>query len=241
MKIFRYHVALLTFWAIVFFIQTIGAAAMNSNGFAQREEPEFPSTLAMTSILDGYAVLVFTVDADGKRDDAFIHSASHAAFGESVLVAARNWSGVASVDTTAPMVSRREVVRYEFRRSGAVVSLTHRDSFEAVFSPSSENKAAIRTVAWSELAEPPARISSANPKYPAALRAQRPAGTAVVSFIIDTSGAVRVPAVIAADRAEFGAAALEAVKQWRFESPQLEGTPVNVEVERRFFFGPAAR
>jgi TonB family protein len=207
--------------------------------FSHYEQPSFPAALAMTPVVDGYATIAFTASPRGQLDDAVIVAASHPAFGESVLTAAQKWRFTAvSPDTARTDPSaRREVMQYQFRRTGALVSLNHRDSAKSLFSSSLDNIQPVRTTHWRDLSSPPARIQSANPAYPASLRAQRLAGTATVSFIIDSTGAVRVPVVIAADHPEFAAASLDAVKQWKFAQPTLNGDPVNVQAERRFFFG----
>jgi TonB family protein len=208
--------------------------------FSRYEEPRFPAALAMTPVVDGYATIAFTADPAGQLDDAVILAASHPAFGDSVLDAAQNWrlasAGASGSPAPEPAI-RREVVQYQFRRTGALVSLNHRDSAKSLFSTSLDDIRPVRTTNWRDLANPPARIQSANPKYPAALRAQRLAGTATVSFIIDSTGAIRVPMVTAADHPEFAAASLEALKQWKFAPPTENGEPINVQAERRFFFG----
>lgn len=217
---------------------TAGAPA--SVPFRTYEEPAFPAALAMTPVLKGHATVVFTTDSTGRVNDAVILAASHPSFGDSVLTATQKWQlntdpEAAATGSLTP--ARREVLLYEFHRHGAIISLTHRDSTQAFFSPSLDDAPEIRTVTLRELAEPPSRILSPNPKYPAALRAEHAAGSATVSFVIDATGTVRVPVVIAADRPEFGDASLEAIRQWRFSPPLQNGAPVNVEAERRFTFG----
>ena len=45
-------------------------------------------------------------------------------------------------------------------------------------------------------------------------------------FYVDEDGRVRLPEVIQATEPEFAEAALAAVKQWRYEPPQLGGRRV---------------
>jgi len=193
----------------------------------------------MTPVVEGHATIVFTTTNDGRVDDAVIISASHPAFGDSVMAASQNWiidNSVAS--SSAPAVlGRRESLLYEFRRQGTIVSLTQREKALALFSESLDGERSIRVVAWRDLASSPRRVHSPNPVYPATLRVLRTTGSATVNYIIDMSGAVRVPAVIAADHPEFAEAAIAAIKQWRFEPISHNGQVVNVEAERRFFFG----
>ena len=78
------------------------------------------------------------------------------------------------------------------------------------------------------------------PVYPTALQADKVVGEAVIEFVIDREGRARLPAVISADRPEFGWAAATAVAQWVFERPLRGGEPVDVRVSITVGFKPAA-
>jgi TonB family protein len=62
-------------------------------------------------------------------------------------------------------------------------------------------------------------------------------GKVQVSYIIDTTGSVRVPFILNSPGPEFGVATLAAVKQWQFSPPMQNGQPVLVEDTRSFTFG----
>jgi TonB family protein len=59
-------------------------------------------------------------------------------------------------------------------------------------------------------------------------------GNADLTFVIDETGAVRVPTVVAASDHAIGLAALTAIKQWKFTPPRRRGEPVLVEVRARW-------
>lgn len=204
--------------------------------FIRYEDPVYPASLASTRVSDGSATVAFTVDREGRVIDALILSATHPAFGETVLNAVKHWQLAPEASWTSSN-NRREVVRYQFSKRMTVSTLTSTDGLKLFFSNAVEGALPLQSYKWAELPHPPLRLGSVTPEYPAALLGEFPSGSAVVSFVIDVDGQVRVPAVVAADRVEFGEAALMAVKQWKFEAPRLDGRPVNVQVERKFNFG----
>lgn len=199
------------------------------------EPPAFPASLRLTSITDGYATMMFTVDAEGEVGDAVALEASHPAFVDAVRDALFRWRFQFVESSTVP---RREVIQFEFKRTGTISSLSQRDATKSFF-PQTETAqtAPIRSIEWGALEAPPERIVMTTPVYPQALRLQRIKGYAIVSFVIDATGRVRVPVVTGASEAQFGEAALSAVREWRFEPPSHEGGAVHVLVERSFTFG----
>ena len=75
----------------------------------------------------------------------------------------------------------------------------------------------------------PALLHALAPVYPArALRAETE-GQAAVSFEIDAQGIPRNIMVQSASAAEFGEAAVDAVKSWRFSPAIVDGKPVGYQ------------
>lgn len=75
------------------------------------------------------------------------------------------------------------------------------------------------------------------PTYPAALLAgERPAGQAVIEFVVDRDGRARLPRIVSASHAEFGWAAATAAAQWVFKAPLRGGQPTEVRVQVPFAF-----
>lgn len=195
--------------------------------------PVFPPALLSTTVRSGFATVVVTFDDDGRITDRVVLSASHPEFAEAVNNAAREWTV-----ETVPLARfvRRETLRFDFERHGSIVSMSHRDATEAAFDPEGGHGAgALRTCRESELGSSLETVAKALPERPAPL--QGVGGFATVNFIVDEDGQVRVPAVTGASRAEFGEAALGAIRQWRFRPPRQKGAPVQVVVERTFRFG----
>lgn len=67
----------------------------------------------------------------------------------------------------------------------------------------------------------PVVVLRIDPVYPEEMRIAGIEGRAVIEFLVDTVGQVRVPTVIEASHPEFGRAALEAVQHWEF-APAME-------------------
>jgi TonB family protein len=202
------------------------------------EPPVFPPSLRVTSISDGYVSMMFTVATDGQVEDSVAIDASHPAFARAVQDALSQWRFVAAAGATTP---RREYIQFDFKRTGTVSALSHFDAGKSLFPPGrAAGSQPIRTVSWHALQTPPERIAAATPIYPEALRSKPVKGYAMVSFVIDADGQVRVPVVTGSSDALFGEAALGAVRQWRFAPPLHEGNTVQVIVERSFTFGSGA-
>jgi TonB family protein len=197
---------------------------------ASYQAPTFPNALRLTAVTDGYALMMFTVDSDGVVEDAVALEASHPAFVSEVGAALSNWRFKPTASATIP---RREVIQFDFRRTGMVASLSHRDATSAVFENTARLAPVVRTLDWDQLEQKPRRTVVVMPHR----ASQADSGAAEVSFIIDQSGRVRVPAIVNSTEPAFSAEVLKAVRQWRFEVPTLQGETVNVRATRSFRFG----
>ncbi len=198
------------------------------------EAPVFPEKLRPTTVTAGYATVIFTVKADGRIEDAVALEASDPAFVDATLDALMKWRLADARSTTVP---RREIIQFDYRRSGTVASLSHRDAIKSVFAAVDDASPRVRTLEWEQMKHAPRRVAGSMPMYPEKLRSQPVRGHAMVDFVIDSAGRVRVPTVADSSSAEFGEAALAAVREWRFEPPQDEGAAVHVRVIRSFSFG----
>jgi protein TonB len=76
----------------------------------------------------------------------------------------------------------------------------------------------------------PRLLQRIEPKYPDSLRAAKKNGLVVLQVTVDQQGSVLNPVVVRHSEPEFEAAALEAVRQWRYEPATAEGKPVAVYV-----------
>ncbi|MCP4664381.1 MAG: energy transducer TonB [bacterium] len=74
----------------------------------------------------------------------------------------------------------------------------------------------------------PRAIYKLQPAYPATAVKARVQGTVIVESVIDTQGAVVGLTVLKSDREDLAAAAVKAIRQWRFEPATVNGKPVDV-------------
>ncbi len=76
--------------------------------------------------------------------------------------------------------------------------------------------------------KPPRLLRRIDPNYPEKLRADKKGGLVILQAVINEQGAVTQPAIVRHSDPEFESAALEAVRQWRYEPATLAGKPVRV-------------
>jgi TonB family protein len=94
-----------------------------------------------------------------------------------------------------------------------------------------------------QIEQPAAVISSAFPKYPAALRAANVEGQVIAQFVVDTTGRVDVRTfeVKSSDHDEFTAAVADALPALRFSPARVGGHPVKQLVRMPFMFSLSNR
>jgi len=83
---------------------------------------------------------------------------------------------------------------------------------------------------------PPKPVNLVSPDYPEDQRRQRENGYVVVAFTVDTEGRVNDVEVQDSTNDAFEAAALSAVRQWRFKPARRDGQPVEVRLSQRLDF-----
>jgi TonB family protein len=74
---------------------------------------------------------------------------------------------------------------------------------------------------------PPRIISRRPPIYPFQMRQSGIRGEVLIEFLVDIEGRVRNPKIVKMLNPAFNAAALDAVRGWRFEPARVNGVPVN--------------
>jgi TonB family protein len=84
--------------------------------------------------------------------------------------------------------------------------------------------------------KPPKIVKQPAPRYPSELARQGIMGAVAVAFIIDTRGEVARAEAIQSTNPGFNQAAIDAVKQWKFQPGELNGQKVNVLASQRIDF-----
>lgn len=90
-----------------------------------------------------------------------------------------------------------------------------------------------------DLDEVPRAIFQRSPTYPSELRKRRISGTVEILFEVDVRGRVVNPRVDRSTHPKFDQAALDAVKQWRFEPGTRDGEKVPFKMRVPITFNPA--
>lgn len=79
-------------------------------------------------------------------------------------------------------------------------------------------------------AAPPHVLSKVNPVYPDKARQARAEGTVTLSLVVQKDGSPRDIRPANSPNELLSAAAVEAVKQWKFDPPTYQGNPVDAEI-----------
>ncbi len=93
-----------------------------------------------------------------------------------------------------------------------------------------ESGGADRVFSMAELDQRPRVVMQAMPRYPAELRKKSLEGTVYVIFLVDRTGRVVQPKVEKSTNPAFEPAAIEAVRQWRFEPGTRNGEKVQFKM-----------
>lgn len=83
----------------------------------------------------------------------------------------------------------------------------------------------------------PVLVERTPPRYPAAAAKEKIEGKVVMQFTVDTDGRVQDASVVRSEPDDrFNEAAMEALRQWRFEPARKDGEPVAVEARQAIRF-----
>lgn len=86
---------------------------------------------------------------------------------------------------------------------------------------------------------PPVAIRRVQPRYPLNSQMDEVGGLIIVSYTVNADGTVADAKIVCADpRKRFEAAALDAIREWRFQPAQQRGQPVAYpSMSMHFYFG----
>lgn len=191
--------------------------------------PVYPRNLLLAGE-SGRAVVEFTVTAEGGTENIMVISADRPDYGAALRAAVETWGFGPAQNEAGPMAVRLRV--------------THDFSPDAV---PTETRVAARLNSETGIGGPAGLdrrivpLWRGFPVYPQELRDQRLSGEALVEFIIDHNGRVRLPLVVSATEEAFGWAAATALSQWVFERPTRGGKPTEVKVRIPVDFKPPGR
>jgi TonB family protein len=193
-------------------------------------DPVWPYDLHLAG-KGGKATVLFTVDVNGSATNIRIADASDPDIAAS-LVAAVEMSFFSAPGLDGKSVSVEMKRQVEFPPAGGDAE-TAADPAAPLLAEVKSGKVGNAVGLDAKLA-PIYRLA---PFYPDALRtAGKPAGKAVIEFIVDQEGRVRLPRIVSATDKAFGWSAANAISQWVFEVPRRKGVPTDVRVLVPFQF-----
>ena len=226
-------------WLLALIALSASAAGQPSNlGLVSYKEPGVPKLE-----IDATAVVAFTIRADGRVADAVTLTATNRMLGDSARDAVLEWRFERDPtlgrgrDAEPSKVLRRELIEFVFKRDGIIMSMSHRDGAKSWFPP--DYTPVVRLVRAETLEPPLARLeqppSAATTEL---IRNRASGGSVLVSFVVDETGAVRVPMAERGDDQTLIDAAVALVGGWRYAPPAQDGKPVVVEARETVFFSP---
>jgi|HubBroStandDraft_1064217.scaffolds.fasta_scaffold87619_2 TonB family protein len=193
-------------------------------------DPVWPYELVLKGE-GGSADVTYTISGNGQPSDVQVQSATKPEYGKALVAAVEASYFVEAMDSGhAVAVALKQHAEFTAIPPDAKDDA---DPLARVLSAVRSNQVS-SSQGLDEKLTPIYRVA---PAYPGALRkAGRPAGGAVIDFVIDREGRARLPQIISATSEEFGWAAATAVAQWVFRPPLRGGQPVDVKVRIPFAF-----
>ncbi|MFT3869691.1 MAG: TonB family protein [Nibricoccus sp.] len=210
----------------VYSFQTVGKPIEALIGSVYAEDPVFPYERLLAGE-EGYAVVKFTLDGDGKVESSSVLEASHPEFGSALVAAVDGWQFKPESIATAGAV--REY-RHDF-----LLSMTPYAARRLIAAARAGEEV---SNAKAGLDAKPKVLASSGLAYPTALKEQKEVGSATVEFIIDRVGLAQLPRVLKASKPEFGWAAVTAVNTMRFAPLTRNGKSAELRVVMPVNFTP---
>ncbi len=203
----------------------------------QKTRPVYPMRLISEGIVRGEATVLLEISAEGKLADRLLISCTHAGFGDEALRTVSEWTFEAGRQDGRP-VSSVVAITFQFGIEGTIAydkqfeGLRDEAFYRGRFSYFPRGAAS--------LDRKPLALNVPQPIYPKEWIEQGRSGTVRIQFYIDETGRARLPVIVSEGDSLLAAAAVAAVKDWRFEVPTFRGKPVLAQAEQEFVFQPPA-
>lgn len=198
------------------------------------EMPVFPPLLIHQGVTEGLVRVLISVNGEGVLSDWLVVAYTHEDLAIEAVRVLEHWKFEPMLLRGQP-VSCQSEIEIKFEVQGVVISQNPADHIQVLMKNRKE-QLAYRPSRFRELDCIPKPVIADSPAYPPELEEQGIRGTVTVEFYIDESGTVRMPAVVSTDHMELGHLAVDAVRNWRFEAPTVNGRPVLTRVRQRFDF-----
>jgi TonB family protein len=201
----------------------------------QKTAAVFPLRLQLDGVVSGEVQLVLEIDLQGQLSDILLTACTRREFGEEALRAVKQWQFEPGLVDGQPVISIINLT-FNFEVRGVLVCERHGPPSRDLGTFWDKFEYAPHGLAT--LDQQPAALQLPRPVYPRAWIEQGRAGTVVIDFFIDETGRARIPTSVADGDSLLAAAAIAAVKLWRFEPPTHRGQPVLARAQQVFVFKP---
>jgi TonB family protein len=193
--------------------------------------PVFPYAL-LAAGKTGRAAVTFIVGPTGRVLQATVQTASAPEFGQALLAAVEQFTYEPALKGGRPGLALLSFAQ-EFSRDegwqlvgdGDLDALRREQKKPQTIVTTRELDAKLTPVSQRPLHYPLAQTNAASDQ-----------GEAVVEFLVDEEGRVRLPRIVSATDDAFGYAAVQGVSAWRFEEPKRGGRSVVVRVQAPIVF-----
>ena len=229
----------------------IGAGMMNLSGadlskrserFTITEQPIFPLSLANAGVTSGSASFMILASREGELMDFILLEATHLKFGESLASVLPKWD-YHPIEVAGRRVNATSRIDVNFHSSGSVVSFSVADDVGSLFRNRKlvgQGNDRYEVAELKDLDQMPEPIYIVEPRRPHPELVGAEALHVLYTFFIDDEGAVRMPTFEDAGGrdvdAQILAAIQEALEQWKFKPPTIDGNAVVVRVQQPFRF-----
>jgi TonB family protein len=199
------------------------------------ERPVYPLKL-LRSATEGSASVRLLINEQGEVMDAIVAKASHPEFGQALLAAAEQFRYEPATKGGRPNKALLGFTQ-EFKRDTLYQLVSRSD--HALLQREKKKPESITSATGLDAKLTP--ISRRPPSFPLSQLQATTTGNAVLEFIVDEEGRVRLPHTISATHEAFGYAAIQGLASWRFEPPKRGGRAVAVRVQIPFEFSTGAQ
>jgi TonB family protein len=189
--------------------------------------------MVTNGITRGEVHVILEVDTEGKLTDAMVAAYTHREFADEVL-RVLNQSRFAPGSVGGQPVISIVNLTYKFESTGIV-------AYQRIGLPAREddklgNEFEYHPHGIATIDQPPSGRDLSGPIYPKKWSDEGREGKVTVDFYIDENGRTRMPVAIGTPDEFLAAAAIAAVKEWRFETPRHRGYPVLAHAQQEFVF-----
>ena len=198
--------------------------------------PAMSPAMQIAVVTKGRVRVAVQADSEGNPADWLILAYSHRDLADSTVRVLPKWRFKPATIEGLPVSAQTEF-DIEFRGPDVVTISPSMDQLEYLFRNMGLERIEYRPCPLSELDRIPLLLNVVSPHYSIEARDHGVRGKVEVQFYIDETGTVRLPAIVNADRIDLAEAALEAVRQWKFEPPTRNGKPVLISAIQLFDFG----